>query len=241
MFADNKTLHERMSADVYATDSYQNVLFSVLKFRSLMKLCPSHLYIVTHDFKKRRFLELHLFAIRWEQTYTTFVGIDPPEEVTPKAILVAGERERGWGAWKMDLYGTGMDVGASRTLGLKRRARGWKGSSEVKEPPDSAGQYRISQSDEGTREVEEAYLTGPSKASGLTKVGISRKADDESISGLLRFRGLRGRCDERGHRVELQELYRDRLPWDKQQIQGAHEQSDQPLDDAALEIKSPDG
>ena len=48
------------------------------------------------------------------------MGIDPPEYVTPRSILLEGESKRGYGAWKTDLYGLGVD------LGSKRIARGWK-------------------------------------------------------------------------------------------------------------------
>lgn len=36
-----------------------------------------------------------------------FVGIDPPAEVTPKEQLEEGEKVKGWGVWKGDLYGVG--------------------------------------------------------------------------------------------------------------------------------------
>ena len=49
-----------------------------------------------------------------------FVGIDPPESVSPRRLLEEGERERGWGVWKGDLYGMG------ELLVGKRRRRGWR-------------------------------------------------------------------------------------------------------------------
>lgn len=49
----------------------------------------------------------------------SFVGIDPPEAVTPRRVLERGEEERGWGAWRRDLYGVG------EVLGGKRSGRGW--------------------------------------------------------------------------------------------------------------------
>lgn len=75
--------------------------------------------LISHAFKSARFLELHVPAIRWPGGRFTFVGIDPPESVTPKAELCRGEEERGFGVWMGDLYGVG-DV-----LARKRRERGW--------------------------------------------------------------------------------------------------------------------
>jgi hypothetical protein len=48
-----------------------------------------------------------------------FIGINPPEYISPLAELVEGEQKRGFGLWKSDLYGTG------EVLGRKRRERGW--------------------------------------------------------------------------------------------------------------------
>ena len=53
-----------------------------------------------------------------------FIGIDPPESVSPRKFLEEGERARGWGVWRGDLYGMG------ELLGGKRRVREWR--DEVK-------------------------------------------------------------------------------------------------------------
>lgn len=52
------------------------------------------------------------------------MGIDPPENVSPKRELEEGEAKRGWGLWRRDLYGVG------EALGGKRRLRGWSESEE---------------------------------------------------------------------------------------------------------------
>ena len=81
--------------------------------------------IITHDFKRHRFLDLHITALKFPAQRVRFVGIDPPESVTSRASLDEGERKRGWGLWQEDLYGTG-DV-----LRTKRVARGWKDDVEA--------------------------------------------------------------------------------------------------------------
>jgi len=84
---------------------------------------PHHITIVSHAFKRRRFLELHVPAIQWGVGRVSFVGVDPPEEVTPRRVLEEGEAREGWGRWVEDLYGVGDGEG----LGGKRVRRGWGG------------------------------------------------------------------------------------------------------------------
>lgn len=76
--------------------------------------------IISHAFKRARFLELHCHAIRWPLSQLEYVGIDPPEDVTPRSVLDQGESEKGYGVWEQDLYGVGS------VLGGKREKRGWK-------------------------------------------------------------------------------------------------------------------
>ncbi len=64
-----------------------------------------------------------------------FIGIDPPESVSPRRLLEEGERERGWGVWREDLYGMG------ELLGGKRRARGWR--DEVKDIVGEGGEKGV--------------------------------------------------------------------------------------------------
>ena len=102
-----------------AVDSYQNLLFSLLHFYSTLRRWPKHITVVSHDFKKRRFIELHCPAIRWQTERFTFLGIDPPEEVIPRLDLDIGEQNKGYESFKRDPYGV-------RTyLRDKREARGW--------------------------------------------------------------------------------------------------------------------
>ncbi|KAL9629181.1 MAG: hypothetical protein Q9204_005418, partial [Flavoplaca sp. TL-2023a] len=104
----------------HSIDSYQNLLFSLLLFRSLTTSYPVHITIISHDFKRARFLDLHARAMRWPVAKMSYIGLDPPESVTPRKELAEGERVRGYGAWKEDLYGVG-DV-----LWGKRVGRGWR-------------------------------------------------------------------------------------------------------------------
>lgn len=80
---------------------------------------PQNLIIISHQFKESRFRDLHLPAIKAPIRDVDFVGIDPPFDKEKLAQIIEGDRLRGYGVWKDDLYGTG-DL-----LREKRVSRGW--------------------------------------------------------------------------------------------------------------------
>ena len=114
---------DRISTENKALDSYQNLLFSLLKFWRKTGTWPQKITIVSHEFKRARFVNLHLKALKWERD-VEYLGIDP-EYMTTKVesdMLRAedvreGERIRGYDVWAEDMYGVG-DV-----LVEKRKAR----------------------------------------------------------------------------------------------------------------------
>lgn len=140
----------RIVAESHATDSFQNVLFSLLRFRLHTGFYPERISVVTHDFKRRRFMECHfpslglvpaaprqqhrsehacrgLHASGADSTNASktgkmvqVIGIDPPEIVTARETLLAGEEQNGFGLWVHDWYGCGP------ALARKRLGRGWK-------------------------------------------------------------------------------------------------------------------
>ncbi|KAL2825011.1 hypothetical protein BDW59DRAFT_179990 [Aspergillus cavernicola] len=112
----------RITAETRATDSYQNILFSLLHFRLNTGVYPGRVSVVTHGFKRRRFLECHFPALGFGldgEDRMSIVGINPPEEASPLNELVEGEEKRGIGLWKCDRYGVGEDLAG------KRVKRGW--------------------------------------------------------------------------------------------------------------------
>jgi hypothetical protein len=58
-----------------ALDSFQNVLFSIARFRELTGVYPSRITVVGHDFKRRRFEGLHRLALRWPKFRFTYEGV----------------------------------------------------------------------------------------------------------------------------------------------------------------------
>ncbi|RMZ74655.1 DUF218 domain [Pyrenophora seminiperda CCB06] len=105
-----------------ATDSFQNLLFSILLFRKATGNYPKQVRVITHAFKAKRFLELHAPAIRWPKDHIQIQGIDPIMTIDALSSTLRGEEESGYAAWKADPMGTGD------FLGGKRQLRGWDAS-----------------------------------------------------------------------------------------------------------------
>lgn len=113
----------RVLLEEQATDSFQNLLFSILHFRQTTGSYPKDIRIITHAFKTRRFLELHGPAIRWPATRIRVEGIDPIMSSIEYEETINGEQRFGYGPWKDDPLGT------SELLSRKREQRGWQRSA----------------------------------------------------------------------------------------------------------------
>lgn len=68
----------RAQLEAQARDSFENVLFSICRFRELSGRYPEKLTVVSFAFKRRRFEELHRWALRYPRDLFSFVGVDPP-------------------------------------------------------------------------------------------------------------------------------------------------------------------
>ncbi len=67
----------RISTEIFAKDSFENILFSICRFYELTRKYPSRITIVGFEFKKKRFVELHRPALRFPLERFSYVGIDP--------------------------------------------------------------------------------------------------------------------------------------------------------------------
>lgn len=81
----------RMTTENFALDSYQNLLFSIARFREYTGSYPERITVVGYGMKKSRFEELHAKAVRWPvknfsrgQKRFHYVGIDDDGNTKPE-------------------------------------------------------------------------------------------------------------------------------------------------------------
>jgi hypothetical protein len=110
----------QFALETHATDSYQNLLFSILRFRQLTGSYPRDVTVITHAFKQARFLEQHVPAIKWPAHRIRVAGLNPPFSAVELEEVVEGEKARAYDLFAEDPY-------AMRgVLAEKRLARNWE-------------------------------------------------------------------------------------------------------------------
>lgn len=102
---ESKELLSRMVVEEYARDSLENVLFALCRFAEMAGNYPDKVTIVGFEFKRQRFLEQHLPALRFPADRINYVGIDPPFDPTGAADRIAGELANSKGPFEQDPYG----------------------------------------------------------------------------------------------------------------------------------------
>ncbi|KAI0302759.1 hypothetical protein BC826DRAFT_1101604 [Russula brevipes] len=85
----------RVTIDGAALDSFQNVLFSIARFRELTGVYPTRITVVGQDFKRRRFERLHRLALRWLKLRFTYEGVPLANEADEREAA-AGEATLLW-------------------------------------------------------------------------------------------------------------------------------------------------
>jgi hypothetical protein len=115
-------LRERVVLEERALDSFGNLVYGVLEFWRRVGCRPERVEIVSHGFKRKRFMELHVKAMRWPEGRVYFLGIDPGYMVEGNVEwdreraeeVLKGELARGFGLWEQDLRGTGEVLSGKR-------------------------------------------------------------------------------------------------------------------------------
>jgi len=93
----------RATTENYAMDSYQNLLFSIARFREFTGHFPSKVTVVGYKFKQLRFTELHRQALRWPKNKFNYIGVDPKHE--NHSNVLHGEQQNGYLPYTLDIYG----------------------------------------------------------------------------------------------------------------------------------------
>lgn len=99
----------RMTTENFALDSFENLIFSIGRFREYTEKYPTRITVVGYGMKKNRFEELHAKAIRWPvkgyhggQRRFHYVGIDDDGDNT---LQYEGEKIKGYRMFERDMYG----------------------------------------------------------------------------------------------------------------------------------------
>ena len=67
---------QRATTEEYALDSYENLLFSIARFREVTGRWPDKITVVGYGMKRKRFEQLHRGAIRFPAQRFRYIGID---------------------------------------------------------------------------------------------------------------------------------------------------------------------
>jgi hypothetical protein len=112
---------ERATNEAFARDSFENLLFSICRFRQCTGSYPQQITVISWAFKARRF-DLHRQAIGFPQSRFHFIGANNPVD------LISAERneQQTLEAFSLDPYGiqeSHVQGSEKNLLGDKRKAR----------------------------------------------------------------------------------------------------------------------
>lgn len=138
---------ERILLEESATDSLQNLLFSIQLFQNKVSYAPEHVRIITHAFKTHRFLKLHAAAIAWPMEKIQVEGINPPFSAQELIGVEKGEAIA-CTEWEKDPLCKG---GALRA---KRRARGWEEEKDLADEAHGDFAWKWAQHSNETSQTE---------------------------------------------------------------------------------------
>lgn len=96
----------RMTTENFALDSFENLLFSIGRFYEYTGTYPRKITVVSYEFKKKRFVDLHAVALRWSTNkylpsgtrQFNYVGIDD-EDMGPSV------HDNAYDLFERDMYG----------------------------------------------------------------------------------------------------------------------------------------
>ncbi|XP_040995911.1 LOW QUALITY PROTEIN: uncharacterized protein C57A10.07-like [Juglans microcarpa x Juglans regia] len=88
-FGKKENMRWRALTEEHARESFENLLFSVCRFRELTGTYPYNITVVSYDFKEERFAHLHRSAIGFPESRFFYLGT--PASLTSKEAALKGE------------------------------------------------------------------------------------------------------------------------------------------------------
>ena len=99
-------IESRIALEEFAMDSYENLLFSICRFREVTGNYPSHIKVISFEFKKGRFIDYHRAALRYPIQQFQYIGVDPDSNSRFDLLKAAkGEKENSVIPYGRDPYG----------------------------------------------------------------------------------------------------------------------------------------
>ena len=75
-------VRDRAYLEDFARDSYENLLFGICRFFEVAGCMPDAVTIVSWEFKRQRFEDLHREAIGWPRERFRYIGANDPENIS---------------------------------------------------------------------------------------------------------------------------------------------------------------
>jgi len=109
--ASASSVRARTTAEEFATDSFQNLMFSICRFKEVTGNYPTKITAVSFSFKRRRFEHLHAAAIQWPAHLFNYIGTDPDASTGfDLAKSTEGEYNNAARPFENDMYGCNTDI-----------------------------------------------------------------------------------------------------------------------------------
>eukprot|EP00554_Chaetoceros_debilis_P013717 CAMPEP_0194121832 /NCGR_PEP_ID=MMETSP0150-20130528/48632_1 /TAXON_ID=122233 /ORGANISM="Chaetoceros debilis, Strain MM31A-1" /LENGTH=342 /DNA_ID=CAMNT_0038814457 /DNA_START=82 /DNA_END=1110 /DNA_ORIENTATION=+ len=112
----SNTVRARTTTEEFATDSFQNLLFSMCRFHEVTGHYPTKITVVSFSFKQHRFEQMHAAALRYPSSNFHYIGIDFPNDVDTRMTgfnleeATRGEFNNAAKPFENDPYGCFTDV-----------------------------------------------------------------------------------------------------------------------------------
>jgi hypothetical protein len=109
-FGDQAGVRDRAYTEDHARDSFENLLFGLCRFYELTGHYPASVVVISYEFKRERFSELHRAALRWPGHRFDFVGTPAVTEGAEVGESITYDE------FEKDPYGCGTVLGKKRML-----------------------------------------------------------------------------------------------------------------------------
>lgn len=118
------SLFDRITTEEFARDSFENVLFLICRFFEVHGYYPSQVCVVGFEFKRKRFLDLHLKSgLRFDPSNMEYIGNDlKPIDMSDRekdlyyANLATSEEKHAFEPFSRDLYGLTPPLSTKRQM-----------------------------------------------------------------------------------------------------------------------------